>query len=219
MNGKPARRKIGNRIAPPRFIAYFVMLAVASAVALAVPGNGGLWFMAGFDLATIAFLLSLIPLLGENEPASIAQHARDNDANRVGLLAIAGLLGITVLVVVASELGERPHAAITTPLVLVTLALAWLSGNIIYALHYAHLYYGEGDQPGGLARGLDFPGDDSPDYLDFANFALVIGMTFQTADIAITSRQVRRVSTGQCLAAFVFNLGIIAFTINILASH
>ncbi len=41
-------------------------------------------------------------------------------------------------------------------------------------------------------------------------------MTFQTSDVSITSRRIRRVVLGQCLAAFVFNLGVIAFTINVL---
>ena len=41
-------------------------------------------------------------------------------------------------------------------------------------------------------------------------------MTFQTSDVEITSRRLRRVSIGQCLAAFVFNLGVLAFSINVL---
>src|SRR3569623_1863385 len=43
-------------------------------------------------------------------------------------------------------------------------------------------------------------------------FALV--MTFQTSDVEIPSRRIRFGSLGQCLAAFVFNLGVLAFTIN-----
>jgi uncharacterized membrane protein len=39
-------------------------------------------------------------------------------------------------------------------------------------------------------------------------------MTFQTSDVNIQSRRIRRVVTGHCLAAFVFNLGVLAFTIN-----
>jgi uncharacterized membrane protein len=41
-------------------------------------------------------------------------------------------------------------------------------------------------------------------------------MTFQTSDVEMTSRKMRRVATGQCLAAFVFNIGVLAFTINVL---
>uniref|UniRef100_UPI0013D6F9D9 DUF1345 domain-containing protein n=2 Tax=Pseudomonadota TaxID=1224 RepID=UPI0013D6F9D9 len=47
-------------------------------------------------------------------------------------------------------------------------------------------------------------------------FSFCLGMTFQTSDMNITSRRIRRVVTAHCLAAFVFNLGIIAFSINVL---
>ena len=41
--------------------------------------------------------------------------------------------------------------------------------------------------------GLNFPGDNEPDYLDFLYFSLVIGMTSQVSDVAITSKVIRRV--------------------------
>jgi uncharacterized membrane protein len=50
------------------------------------------------------------------------------------------------------------------------------------------------------------------------NFAFVIGMTCQTADIEISECAMRRVSTFHGLFAFAFNLGILALTVNVLAS-
>ncbi len=41
-------------------------------------------------------------------------------------------------------------------------------------------------------------------------------MTFQTSDVDIQSRICRRAVMFHCLGAFVFNIGIIAFSINIL---
>jgi uncharacterized membrane protein len=43
-------------------------------------------------------------------------------------------------------------------------------------------------------------------------------MTFQTSDVAITSQRIRRIVTLHSFAAFVFNLGVIAFTINALGA-
>jgi uncharacterized membrane protein len=43
-------------------------------------------------------------------------------------------------------------------------------------------------------------------------------MTFQTSDVAITSRRIRQMVTIHSFAAFVFNLGVLAFTINVLGS-
>jgi uncharacterized membrane protein len=43
-------------------------------------------------------------------------------------------------------------------------------------------------------------------------------MAFATSDVEITSQHVRRVVTVHCLAAFAFNIGVLAFTINVLGS-
>ena len=40
-----------------------------------------------------------------------------------------------------------------------------------------------------LPGGLEFPGGREPDYMDFAYFSFVIGMTFQVSDVQITSRE------------------------------
>jgi len=44
-------------------------------------------------------------------------------------------------------------------------------------------------------------------------------MAFATSDVQITNEQVRRVVTFHCLAAFAFNIGVLAFSINLLASN
>ena len=43
-------------------------------------------------------------------------------------------------------------------------------------------------------------------------------MAFATSDVQIASQRVRRVVTVHCLAAFAFNIGVLAFTINVLGS-
>ena len=205
---------LGKRIAPPRFVLFAVVFAAGLAAGVPVlgPGRGA---MAAFDVAAALFLLAITTLLRRGEADQIRRVAVANDANRTLLLAITGLISLVVLVAVHGELkGKNDAAAIV--LVIATLALAWLFTNIVYALHYAHLFYlpdddGEGDQ-----GGLDFPKTDEPDYWDFVYFSFTLGMTFQTSDVEISGRGVRRVVIGHCLAAFVFNLGVLAFTINVL---
>jgi len=41
-------------------------------------------------------------------------------------------------------------------------------------------------------------------------------MTFQTSDVAVTRPAVRQIAILHSFAAFVFNIGVIAFTINAL---
>ena len=94
---------------------------------------------------------------------------------------------------------------------------SWTFANLSCAFHYARLYY-SARKTGATAVGLDFPGEHPPEFSDFVNFALVIGMTCQTADIAITDYRMRQVSTFHGMFAFAFNLGILALSVNVLAS-
>jgi uncharacterized membrane protein len=65
--------------------------------------------------------------------------------------------------------------------------------------------------------GLIFPGNESPDFMDFAYFSFVLGMTFQVSDVNITNSFIRRLALFHGLLSFVFNTAIIALTINIIS--
>ena len=210
----PSGFHLGKQLAPPRFV-LFVLVLLAGLAAL-IPTLGlGRGTMAAFDIAAIVFLLAISTVLKRNETAQIRHLAVANDANRTLLLGITGLISLVVLVAVHGELkGKNDTAAIV--LVIATLVLAWLFSNTVYALHYAHLFYSPDDDGEGDQGGLEFPKTDEPDYWDFAYFSFTLGMTFQTSDVDISGRGMRRVVLGQCLAAFVFNLGVLAFTINVL---
>lgn len=65
--------------------------------------------------------------------------------------------------------------------------------------------------------GLAFPNDPEPDYLDFAYFSFVVGMTFQVSDVQITSSQIRRLALLHGLLSFGYNTVIVALSINIIS--
>ncbi len=206
--------KLGKTIAPPRFLLFCLLFPAATVVGTHWLGIGRA-VLAGFDIASLTFLIALAPLLRRGEADKMREASQRNDANRGLLLAITGAVLGVILVAVAKELqGKNDPVAIV--LVIVTLALAWLFANVIYALHYAHLYYSDDDDEAGDDKGIDFPNCDEPDYWDFIYFSFTLGMTFQTSDTDITARRVRRIVIGHCLLAFVFNLGVIAFTINVI---
>lgn len=212
-----AKRSIGNRIAPPRFILFFALLALGIGIAWQLL-EPSLAVMAGFALAAAGFLLSCIPLF-HHDADTMRQLARANDANRLVLLVLTVVLCFVILVSVAGELtGDRQLSMLESILIIATLALAWTFANFVYALHYAHLYYSRKD--GGRDQaGLDFPGKrPEPDYWDFVYFSFTLGVALQTSDVCITSPGIRRIVTLHCIEAFVFNLGILALAINILAS-
>ena len=205
--------QLGNKIAPARFVAFVVIFA--GGLAILIPSLGrGLGTMAAFDIASALFLLLVAPLL-RSKASDMRRFAKENDANRALLLGLTATVSLVVLVSVASEMASGKSDPLTTALLVLTLVLAWLFSNSVYALHYAHLYY-SADGKGGDSGGITIPGCDEPDYWDFVYFSFTLGMTFQTSDVEITSWRIRRISTGHCLAAFVFNIGVLAFSINVL---
>lgn len=205
---------LGQRIAPPRFIAFLLLSGIAFAIATAFFD----WSRAaliGFDVGALIFLLSCVPLL-DNEADLMRQAAHRNDANRLVLLGITGIVCLVVLVAIAVELASKDSKEmLAITLIVGTLLIAWLFSNLVYALHYAHLFY-SAKAGGGDCGGIDFPGDGEPDYWDFIYFAFTLGMTFQTSDVTISARKIRRVVILHCIAAFIFNIGVLAFTINVL---
>ena len=207
------KRGMGNRVAPPRFIAFIVVaiLGISGGVHYVGWRRGP---MIGFDVAALIFIVSCMPLLNDHID-SMRAAARRNDANRAMLLAISVAVSLAVLVAVLAELNQKQSPKpMSLALVIGTLALAWLFSNTIYALHYAHMFYVTHD--GRDCGGLEFPQTPEPNYWDFVYYAFCLAMTFQTSDVSVTDRRFRRVSTFHCLAAFVFNIGVLAFTINVL---
>jgi uncharacterized membrane protein len=212
-------RTIGNRVAPAKFILFMALLVVAAPAAayamhhfahdpLREAAAKGL--MLGFDVAALTFLIGCLHLLRVGDPATLREHAEANDANRAMLLVITAIVSVAILAAVAAETigGDGPGLK-TKMLIVGTLLVAWLFANSVYALHYAHMVAMK-------QGGIDFPGKAPPVYADFAYFAFTLGMTFQTSDVNVTDKAIRNVVTLHCLAAFVFNLGILAFTINVL---
>jgi uncharacterized membrane protein len=154
----------------------------------------------------------------------IRKHAAAEDQGRATILVLVLVSTAASLLAVAAELGFAQHAegpALASDVVLVvaTVALSFFMMHMIFAVRYAHEYYDPSErQVGKDAEGLKFPGGEAPDYWDFLHFSLIIGVASQTADIAITDKGLRRLSTLHSLTAFAFNTVIVALTINLLAS-
>lgn len=209
---------LGRWLWPTRFVTFLVLL-VALGPALHLWFRPLVSFLLAFDIAGAVFILSVVPLFRPSlDAVHMRRMAERNDANRLLLLLVSGAVLIAVLGAIALELGGpgRPAAA-DIGLVIGSLLVAWVFGNLIYTLHYAHMFYLRGDD-GRDCGGIAFPATHEPDYWDFLYFAFTLGMTFQTSDVAIESAAVRRVVIFHSAAAFVFNIGVLAFTINVLGN-
>jgi uncharacterized membrane protein len=206
------------RVPHPRFLAFLaVFMAVALALWLALPDlPPSVAIVTGFDTGAAVFILSTVPLWREAQIPMIRARAARDDGGRTAQLLVLLVALVAVLVSLGLAV-HRPagHAAIDLAVVVTTLALAWVLVNLIYAFHYANLFYGQwkGTDRGGLA----FPGEHPPVFVDFCYFSFVIGMTCQVSDVAITHPVLRRTALVHGLVAFFFNLGVLALTINVLA--
>jgi uncharacterized membrane protein len=209
------QRTISNSIAPWRFIAFIAVLLVGAVPLSLWLGNWGLGIIDAFDIAAILFLLLCWRVVRIDDPQEMERMAQLNDANRTLLLIITAIVMAVLLIAVADETVGRNPQTFARALIITTLIVAWLFSNSVYALHYAHMAY---VTPEAGCAGFRFPGTPEPVYWDFVYFAFTCGMAFATSDVEVTDQRIRKVVTFHCLAAFAFNIGVLAFTVNLLAS-
>ena len=90
----------------------------------------------------------------------------------------------------------------------------------MYGFYYARLYYQkvEGVEERAWRKGLIFPEAEQPDYVDFLYYSFTIAMCYQTSDVAISSRQMRRITLVHALLSFLFVTGILGLVINVISN-
>lgn len=199
----------------PRFSICALIFVVLVGVSILAGMHPQLAVLAAFDIATALFLAATLHMFAHAKTASMRSRARTQDEGYWGFLLSSAAVAAVALVALAMELhASKGGGALEVVLAALSLLLAWVFVNTIFALHYAHEFYGDS---GGKHSGLDFPGTKEPDYWDFAYFSFVIGMTFQVSDVQISERSIRRVALAHAVIAFFFNVIIIALTVNVVA--
>jgi uncharacterized membrane protein len=150
------------------------------------------------------------------------QTAKLEDTGRMVIFVFVILAAVTSLFAVAVLIGEAKglsKAAVTGHLLLAgcTVISSWVLVHTVFTVHYAHAYYRQVDdaQDSSEGAGVEFPGEKQPDFLDFAYFSFVIGMTCQVSDVQISGRGIRRLALVHGLLSFLFNTVILALTINL----
>ncbi|HLN24136.1 MAG TPA: DUF1345 domain-containing protein [Patescibacteria group bacterium] len=204
----------------PRLISSVV---AATLLFLALPSSLA-WsarIIPSLDLGGGLFLTLTWLMMVNATPERMRLRARLQDEGRVTILVLT--VGAAVFSIAAIGIELHGVKDQTSPIMVLRLGLAiasivvsWLVTHTMFALHYAHSFYGDGD--GSIQEGgLDFPKSEHPDYWDFLYFAFVIGMTAQTSDVVIGSRSMRRLALAHSVLSFFFNTVILALSINIVA--
>jgi len=202
-------------------------IAVAGAVMVAVllpPGvtsHAVTRCLIAWNAGTCLYILLAALMMGRSSTHQMRRRAQLQDDGATVILILVALSAIASLAAIAGELAvvrnvhgwlRSAHVALTG----ITVVSSWGFIQIMFALHYAHDYYAAICR--GQPAGLHFPEEEHPDYGDFFYFSSVVGTSGQTADVAFTSRHLRRVGTLHCILAYLFNTIVLALLINIGAS-
>jgi uncharacterized membrane protein len=177
-----------------------------------------------FDAAALVYLgLAWTMILTASADDTSCRAAMEDPGRRFGFFV---LVGSSILVMLGGftwmGTSRAAGSVVSETTLIATIAaatLAWILTHTVFALRYAHMFYASGDAtadlPSDCAAGLMFPGCAAPDDLDFAYFAITIGMTFQVSDVQITSRSIRRTVLWHALLSFCYNTLIVALILNL----
>jgi uncharacterized membrane protein len=195
-------------------------VAVGVVVTLLLPSH--LWAttrcLIGWNAGVALYLVLVYALMARSNIERIRSSAARQDEGRVALLVLTVVAAAASLGAIVVELASGAGSGRTGPqlaLATTTIVLSWVFIHTIFALHYAHDFYGE---HGAKRSGVNFPGDEEPDYWDFVYFSFVIGMTCQVSDVAITAKPIRRTASAHGIVSFFFNVALLALMVNIAAS-
>ena len=174
-----------------------------------------------WEVFAVSFIITSWIIFFKLPVAEIEMRANKEDGSRffvlVSILISSFASMIIVLLLMISKDKLPGHEAITVIVTVIGMMTSWVMVHTIFTLHYAHLYYFNEMDDTTVGNPLDFPGNAKPDYLDFAYFAFVIGMTFQVSDVEIPSRTIRRTALAHSLLSFALNTFVVALTINLIA--
>jgi uncharacterized membrane protein len=199
------------RLAVSAVLGLVVILALPSSLTVVTR------MLIGWDSGVLIYLGATAAMMAGSTASVIRRNAAAQDEGAFALLVLTVFAAMASLGAIFAEAAsvERGHPgyALYVTLTIVTVVLSWAFIHTIFALHYAHEFYGEHAREGCLR----FPGGGEPDYWDFIYFAFVIGMTFQVSDVAVTNKSARRTVVIHGALSFFFTTAIVALTVNIAA--
>ncbi|HEU5168371.1 MAG TPA: DUF1345 domain-containing protein [Chitinophagaceae bacterium] len=220
------KRNQGNfflRIMP---VQRFIISLILAVIVFLLMINSNLDILVNIMIAWSVFALSYIVtswiVFFGQKPAQIRELSKQEDGSRLyvfSLIIITSFASlISVLLLMLSQNSNDTPPVIFIPVALSCMLFSWVMVHTLFGFHYAHLYYGDDTNDSTKhAEGLEFPGEKKPDYVDFAYFSFVVGMTFQVSDTAVHSRMIRRLVLLHGLISFGLNTFVVALTINLIA--
>jgi uncharacterized membrane protein len=176
--------------------------------------------LVAWNTGAVMYLLLSWRMMHGAQVQQMRDRALTQDPGRLLILLLTVLAAAAVLLAVGTQLAtvkdlQGPARRLHIGLAALTVLTNWLFTQVLFALHYAHDFYAARIR--GEPELLVFPGTPDPLYADFVYFAVVIGTSGQTADVAFNGTAIRRVGALHCVLAFFFNATLLALAINITA--
>ena len=218
MNPRPSLWLAQLRLRPRLLITLAVVLALGlSLPSTLAPHTLTRWLLA-WNVGAVLYVGMAAAMMVRSSMAHMRQRARQQDERQGVILVFVAVAAVTSVVAIAGELSlaknmQGTAKALHVALAGVTVFTSWAFIQVMFTIHYAHDYYAAIAR--GRPPGLQFPGDEAPEYGDFFYFAAVIGTSGQTADVSLMSKPMRRVGTLHCILAFLFNTTVLALLVNI----
>ena len=199
-----------------------LLFAIAAGTAVGVLAPAEDWAirgLIGWDAGVTVLLLSIWHMMAQATLEHLQVKAAQQDENApvilgVMIAAVLASLGGVLAVIHDTRQASGGTAAYLVLLALATLLLSWLCMNVLFAIHYAHRYYGDPAQE--TCRGLIFPEPNAaPNYSEFVYFSFCIGMTYQVSDVMTCTREFRRLVTFHGALSFFYNTFVLALAVNL----
>ena len=209
------------RARPRLFIAVACGIAVGLLLPLDIARQPVTRWLIAWNLGTSLYVLLAAIMMVRSSSHHMRHRAQLQDDGQLVILVLVVVAAVASLAAIAGELAvvkDMHGFAKTAHIALAggTVLTSWAFIQVMFALHYAHDYYAAVCHS--RAAGLQFPGEEQPDYGDFFYFAAVIGTSGQTADVSFATKAMRRIGSMHCILAYLFNTTVLALLINIGAS-
>lgn len=221
--GRGRRTGLGSHVkGRQRLLAGAATILIAYPLLAAAGWSAAIASSLAWDAGILVYLILSGLMMFGSTPDRITRRARELDIS-LGEIVIITVLAAgfslfaaaRVLAQAKVESGELETLYLSVGAI--SIVLSWFLVHTLFAIHYAHEFYNEGDG-GKNAGGLDFPGGHAPDYWDFIYFAAVVAMTCQVSDVTIHEREMRHLVTAHGIVSFFLNTVILALSVGIAAS-
>ncbi|MFB2767805.1 DUF1345 domain-containing protein [Pelatocladus sp. BLCC-F211] len=180
--------------------------------------------LAAWISGVLCFLMLFVLMANSATPQKTYYLAQGKEAQHSVTFLLVIITACTSIFAIGLMETNNQHVPTSALVLEVSLSLiavlcSWCLTHTVFALHYATCYYRREqiNQAEECAKGLDFPGEEEPNYWDFMYFSFTLGMTAQTSDVSITSLSMRQLVLGHGIVSFLFYMVILGSSVNVVS--